>query len=399
VDGLASLAAKGNPDGGGELAVSRAALEVASIQPSGKYAYVDTIWIWLKKPLKRTQLPEWLKLALTKDRSGKQRAHLRNHPLSFNPVYRQRLKLQRPPSDQQWHNELRWLATLKHVLITRVDVALDWTFDDPLLLVDAKRAVIAYLIKLWHRNHIAVVKDTTRYYAPATSRTVLLVYADKECRVTGEVYCVHIELRLKSSGRIKRAGLGSVTDLLQADWTEFWEHNLDLRAVEGEKLGRQWNVKSTGSKRRKPWVTVGDSGLRYNRDARTGGVLIAWAGLRLIKRKGYGWINRKHYVAISTQRVVDKYRNRIPVNKCLVRLDVTHLLPERETVRVVSEKTASSHEEISTGKRVSNAGTVAGCVGVSRDLRVQARKTVVKTGNFDMRQGFKVASGDLGNVS
>jgi hypothetical protein len=143
VHGLASFRTAGNPDSGGELAVSRAALEVASIRPSGKYAYVDTIWIWLKTPLKRSQRPDWLIVALRE-----RRAHLRNQPLSFNPVYRQRLKLQRPPSDQQWHNELRWLATLKHVLITRVDVALDWTFSDPLQLADARQAVVAYLIKL-----------------------------------------------------------------------------------------------------------------------------------------------------------------------------------------------------------------------------------------------------------
>src|SRR5262245_35925086 len=114
---------------------------VATIKPAAIYSYVDSLTLWFKPPLPRAKQPEWLNDAITQ-----RRAYVRHERLTYKPEYRQRLQL-RQPSEQ----ELRWLAKRSDTLITRVECALDWTFNDPCEVLNAQDVVDAYWVKRWHR--------------------------------------------------------------------------------------------------------------------------------------------------------------------------------------------------------------------------------------------------------
>jgi hypothetical protein len=70
------------------------------------------------------------------------------------------------------------------------------------------------------------------------ARRRLSSYTDRECRLTGELYCVHREWQFKYAAGVRSLGINSATDLLTFDFAEFWRHHLDLKAVDRERLGR-----------------------------------------------------------------------------------------------------------------------------------------------------------------
>jgi hypothetical protein len=287
----------------------------------------------LQHPLRRTQQPQWLQAAQRRSYDpiyGRvwRRAKLDTKPLAYQPQYRQRLTLHRPTQV-----ELEWLATLPDTMLTRVDAALDHTFGDACELLTAQDTVDRCLIMKWHRHHIWQ-EDNTRYWAGPRARNVLLRYADRPCRVTGEEFCLHLEWRMMKADAVRQAGFMSVQDVIDADWQRFWEKRLLLCEVDVVKFGQQGNAQQRGHRGRHPRRVQHCNGFDYDVDRAAGAILIQTA--RVNRRTPIVNGKRRQVVddaVVSTQRVLDVYRSRFRSRKWLVNVDVKHLLPEsRSTV-------------------------------------------------------------------
>jgi hypothetical protein len=283
------------------------------IDPCAVHAYVDTVHLWLKRPLSEKKL-EWLRR-----QCGHLHAETRSGPWKL-AKYKQYLQLQQPND-----SALQAIAERQHH-ITRVDFALDWIFIDKDECNRAYRDFCRYNVVKFHsrRQGVRFVK-TTRYTAGRTAPNNLVVYADKPSKVSGKP-CLHLDWRIKGTQALKRAGISSVKDLIKFDHRAFWEERLRLCTIDPTKLGINYHNHTLGTNRRKPWVMTR---FRYQQDRTIGGLMIrTWGMQRILNR--YGPNLRQH--------VVD--------------LDVSNLLPKERAVRSgfnvdTSVKTRHEHEHSS----------------------------------------------------
>jgi hypothetical protein len=107
---------------------------------------------------------------------------------------------------------------------------------------------------------------------------------------------------------LERIGIRSPKDLLTYDHHKFWKERLILKAVDLNRFGRQYNRNVLGRGHRRAWVDKLPTGLIYNFDRRTAGLI---------------W-----HSSDSIQHLIDEYRNCVDMKYCLVDVDVEHLLPQ-----------------------------------------------------------------------
>jgi hypothetical protein len=81
-------------------------------------------------------------------------------------------------------------------------------------------------------------------------------------------YCLHAEWRMRGHAALKRAGISTVTDLLNLDYQEFWRQRLLLYAVDLRDLGRRHFNHFNRTQRRGGWVSLYGR-LRYDHDLAT----------------------------------------------------------------------------------------------------------------------------------
>lgn len=293
--------------------IERAAKAAHGIQPSDISAYVDCVHAWLPRRLSARELawlaqhcevrvPKWRKRW---DRVGHQ----------------QYIDLKQP-TDAALH----YLHSIGNVLVNYVEFALDWTFN----YEDERDAAWSFtdrhIVKRWHRESqgIRYVKGT-RYTAGRHGNSNLVGYADKPSRITGELYCLHIEYRMRLRA-LRRIGISSAKDLLNYDHHQFWTQRLLLRAIDLDRFGRRYNrqILHKGP-RTGAWIRRRMDGTVYNQDRRTAGKIV----------RSYG----------STQAVIDQYRKYLDVRGCLVDLDIGHLLPETSV-----DMAATAKNNIVTGQ-------------------------------------------------
>jgi hypothetical protein len=183
------------------LANSTHARTWAIPSPSDRYAYIDKIQLWLKRPLPAKDI-EWLQ-----GQCGSMRVY--NERARFDWFYRQRLQLNQPTRDA-----LQSLSTLKDTLLNSLEVSPDLIFNSEEERVDAYDFVSRYLVKKHHRKQeVGFYTDkngSTRY--SSRRRKVpnnLAIYGDRACRLTGEVYCLHFDWRMKGASALHRQGTAS----------------------------------------------------------------------------------------------------------------------------------------------------------------------------------------------
>jgi hypothetical protein len=270
--------------------IAAASKRVAGINPSSIAAYPDCVHLWLPKPLPVRGL-DWLDT-----QCGDMYANV--GPKRWQRErYQQFLSLPQPTPAA-----LQFLSAYSDGLLNYAEIALDWTFDDAEENAHAANTANRYIVKRWHRDSqgIRFVAGVTRYTGSRTATTNLVSYNDKSSRVTGETYCTHTEFRLRGVLALRRAGVHAVKDLLNLDYREFWHERLIMRAVDPTKLGRMYRVHIEHKDKRRG---------AYEDDSRVGGRIV--------------------HMLESTQAVIDMYRNRFNVSRCLEDLDVEHLLPDR----------------------------------------------------------------------
>jgi len=296
------------------------------IKPAGIYAYRDKVRVWLKGPVSKPELARLRGQCGCKDY---------NELARFDPSYVQRLDLYQPTPAA-----LQWLARRYGARITYVELSLDWTFDDE----DAKDAAYEFLcrhvVKKHHRDQgirfVVGKRGTTRYSGPRRARNVLVMYRDKQCKVTGEVCCLHLDWRIHGAEALCRAGLASLRDLLAIDHREFWRTRLLLFALDPEALGRKYHNARRGTRRRKPWIISYPCGLLYNPDQRVGQLML----------RGAGEPNSRG----SVQGLIDDYAGRLDVRSCLIKLNVEHLLPATQYYDISSQTTRKRYNPLPRNK-------------------------------------------------
>jgi hypothetical protein len=215
------------------------------IVPMATMSYYDFVQAWLMTPLPPTEI-RWLQ--------GQCDLDVDNRPKRWDRTYQQRLQLRQPSLAA-----LQLLAGVNGVLINRVEIALDWIFDEP---CDSAHALIRrYHVKRHHGDQeLLLWAGITRYTAPPWHRAPnrLVSYSDRHSRITGEPYCVHLDWRLQGVEALRRAGMGSLSELLQLDLRDlrrFWQQRLLLRNVDLGKLGRLYcNHVLRRGRRHGPWL-------------------------------------------------------------------------------------------------------------------------------------------------
>jgi hypothetical protein len=275
--------------------------------PIGKYPYFDKIQFWVCEPL------DLKTLALLKRSCGRGGIGIDNRPARFNNrhrQYRQRIELRQPSV-----GALRWLAEHSDLLINQAEIALDLIFKNRADAEEALDFVHQHLVRRWHgkRQEIRVRRGDdggsleTRYDAGRRSPNALVLYADDHTRATGELYCVHIEWRVKRLRAMRAAGINSGQDLLEFDHRAFWQRRLLLYTVNRSRLGRLLRNRVTGKRRRTP---------------------------EIIQRGRYGYDvegNQGEACARSydtVQELIDNVRSFCRVDRALVRISNETLLPE-----------------------------------------------------------------------
>jgi hypothetical protein len=270
----------------------------APIYPDGVYSYFDKIQVWFQEPLstrQRNRLNNWCAL------------YPLEKPTKYWWPYSEGFQIKQPMKD----DVLPWLGSVDNnsVLFNALEVALDWTFDEASDRDHADEFFDNYAVKKWHGKRRVRFNEDTRYTGPQGAPNLIVSYPDKVCRVTGELFCLHIEWRTNGMSALRRAGI-TLADLRSFDHRAFWPKRLYMASVDPSKLGRQ-PCNALRQTRRREWqADNGWSSVDYH--LRTGNIMVQ----RLENR--------------STQAVLDAYGTKYPSRRWLVPFKVSHLLPTAE---------------------------------------------------------------------
>jgi hypothetical protein len=255
-----------------------------SIRPVAIYAYADQAQVWLVRPVtgkKRESLEK---------ECGKGGLDVRDMVPRWDRSrsYEQRLQLRQPS-----RKALEILAQRGGVHLNRAELALDLVFATADELQAAYEFACRHSYKKYRGKqkvryyHNAFTDQSTRYSA-ARALNLIAIYADKPCRIDGSLFCLHFDWRISGAEALRRAGITSVGDLLDFDHRAFWERHLRMRAVDLDMFERLYLVHfGCPPDRRVKQIC-----------ART-----------------------------DVQSIVDNFRKRFDVGRCLIEIDVSHWLP------------------------------------------------------------------------
>ncbi|MBI4185303.1 MAG: hypothetical protein HY521_15025 [Proteobacteria bacterium] len=202
--------------------------------------------------------------------------------MPFRPKFRQRLQL-RQPSERAF----RFLreAGGEH-LINRIELSLDLISESPRAMEEVTEFVTKSWVRRWKRCiGVGCVSDSTsvpkrrhpRALGPTTywgrkGRPVRpALYMERYSRVSGEMFCTHLDWRVGGAEGVRAIGIESLADLITFDHQTFWSERLIFRAVDFPKLGRAW----LETKRRSDWFRPDWRGVERNEDERVGRIIAA----------------------------------------------------------------------------------------------------------------------------
>jgi hypothetical protein len=278
-------------------------LLASRIRPVGVYCYIDNVQVWLTEPLGPRQR-RWLQ--------NRCDCFVDDQPAPFDPRYRQRVQIRQPPE-----TVLEWIVQQADAYVNRLELALDLVFASEREKEEAETFIRKHLVKN-HRGKQDIRLQggtTTMYLAAPEAANNIVTYGDQECRITGEINCLHIEWRKRGGAAVRQEGI-TTKNLNDIDHRDFWQRKLLLYNINARKLGREYRKIYEGRRhRRRDQVYSWDS-FSYNVEERIGKTIVKEVGLN----KGVE----------SVQAVIDAYRGRgLNVRKTLERIEVKHLLPGR----------------------------------------------------------------------
>jgi hypothetical protein len=256
---------------------------LARVQPTAIYAYTDRVHAWLENCL----LPWELKAIrqncdhLYYDVRGK---------CPFSSLYRCHIQVIRPSK--------KAIAILKHrpgrYWINYLEEGLDLIFYSKDDREDATDTVNKHHVKKYRRRSKVKRKKQSRYTNRRRARSNFVTYDDKACRQTGEMFCLHIDWRLKRPGLVQ-AILTTWEDITNLNRTDFWKQRLVFKTVDYEKLGGLFNK----NKDRKANIRLGKTIMTQ---------------------------------AKEVQVLIDNHGKDVDIRRCLIDLEVGHLIGLIEVV-------------------------------------------------------------------
>jgi hypothetical protein len=273
------------------------------IRPISRDGYIDNVQVWLMEPLGPRQR-RWLQ--------NRCDCFVDDQPARFDPRYRQRVQIRQPPE-----TVLEWIAQQPHAYVNRLELALDLVFATEQEKEEAETFVRKHLVKNHRGNQEIQLQGgtTTMYLASPGAANNIVTYGGRECRITGEINCLHIEWRKRGGAALRQEGI-TVKNLNDIDHRDFWQRKLLLYAINPSKLGREYRKVYEGRRHRRRDQLITHGSLNYNVEKRMGQTIIKAIGVE----KGIE----------GTQAVIDAHRGKkLNVRKSLERIEVKHLLPKK----------------------------------------------------------------------
>jgi hypothetical protein len=290
-----------------------------TFKPTGIAPYIDKLQAWLKSPADRRTLTK-----LTRH-CGQGGLFAKNERAPFGQGYQQRLELRQPSPEA-----LQWLAQRDDVLINRVEIALDYIFESPNTRDEALEFLHFHLIRRWHSKkqkirlyraskeldsrgnrkakRVSEIREAqTRYDLGRWSKNAITLYTERYSRVTGELFCLHVEWRANVLRAVQAAGIKSAADLLQFDHHAFWKKRLLLVDVDIERLGRLFRNSARKTRSRTTAFETDWAGRKINNDRCWGGVIVGSVG--------------------SLQELLDTYRGLVRLHRALRPISNSAWLP------------------------------------------------------------------------
>ena len=219
-----------------------------------QYHFIDVIRLRLTRPPTETEL-----------RSLGEGARLnRGHPI--RGFINQVLTVHVPDE-----HALQVLAKLPGALVNYVEIARDTIVPDPEALHEFYNR---HFVQPWHGTRKTVIGTPTYTDGQQRRGRRFCWYSDRCSKVTGEVDCFHLEGRYQGAAAVRKLGIHHPRDLLDFDHAAYWAKNIQLYQVDFERLGRFYQNRRQGSRRRNPSIDRFGS-FAYNRDHAIGGVIYA----------------------------------------------------------------------------------------------------------------------------
>jgi hypothetical protein len=231
------------------------------------------------------------------------------NPARLPPDYR-RFDWRRIHGTRPTTAALDYLEALGGVVPIYRERSLDLIFASSRECWDAERFINRHSLKKYRRRpHRYERSGRARYTDKRKAPNNLVIYSQPYSRVTGELYCLHLDWRTRGRRALAANGGDTILDHRTFDPRHFWRQRLLLREIDDyATLGRWWMRWARRVNRRR-------DGAEW-----TGEYSNAEIGKRLFA------------LCHDVQGLVDRLRPMIPqIHKVLIPLDCTHLLPQNDT--------------------------------------------------------------------
>lgn len=274
------------------LAPPNALFKRAPIDPLSTYTSDDRLHGWRHRPFNKQEM-RWL------------REHCdfaENPPLSYKTPGRRRRDFRRVHLGRPNNKALGWLKA-QNVRPIGYQPAIDWIVGSEDECRGGNLFLRRHGFKRYHRLYRPKRSPFAVHYASGRrARSNTATYADRASKVTGEVCCIHHEYRLRDAEALRVIGIHTIDDVIKFDHYAFWKKYLLAYEIDFAVLGRMW--------------------VRHTRRH----------GAKWIAEINYEDIGRRLFALChsSVQELVDRLRRLIPrIHKCLVPINVEHLLPQK----------------------------------------------------------------------
>ena len=140
----------------------------------------------------------------------------------------------------------------------------------------------------------------------------LVAYRDKVCRITGEVWCLHLEIRTTKKKYVNRRGIFKPSDLINFDVLALLKKELLFAAINSRVLGRKylnWKARKT-----------------FRKDAQL-------VGEDILRKLG------------STQNVLDTYEDLNRLWECLIPISISAVFDTIEKCQYLIEGKSNSENQ------------------------------------------------------
>jgi hypothetical protein len=235
---------------------------------AARYCYIDKLQVWLRRPLNEKQLRQI--------QQHSDFTHAENERCWWDWRYVQKLQLYRPD-----RCAILLIAALDDTTVLNyIEIAVDFIFRDEGEVQRWLDAFKSGFLHRWHCRQMCVAAYSNGFSTRAAPRRGesrrgrwFNYYADKPCRITGEVDCFHFEGKHCGVQFLRRIGIHHPRDLVDFDFSSYFRKNLVLYNLDLERLGRYHDNCQRKTKRKKSRIIkYGARGI-YNQDARLGGLL------------------------------------------------------------------------------------------------------------------------------